>query len=629
MNQMMNEHAMLFSCFFCVPIMLFGFMLYLQMKKKNISRLVSFKKNTMIKSKYKILRRQTTSINLLVRNGLSSGVEQVSNAGKMLRQKSSKLFATMGLSSSSSSLKKKVSFLEQAERFKEPQPVPYSDTLFGSAPLSIWWQGYTCPSDFLDLQKKKYGAVFKFPCLPFIKQKGQLSPIFVTDPAAMAQLRPNRGFERSSIAEDAAVSNLNMPLPTVPMKEAGHDEVLYRVYRSLVTQHRERFTTELIEELPGLLDRSMLCNVAKGVSKQKHENLHELATRTMFMSFSSVMVNAEFGSEKKDFQNFYQYVKNFPKILMMQKLGFGSIAEKLRKPLYDTIARLTEIRASYSSEEEYFLNLKPLSQSMYTALKGPLGKRFHVANDGGNRFHAVSTILPMFGALINTGTTFSWILQCILQDRKVQYVIEEEIRSKVKPGTDCIDYLKNILTRNPDQIRNEFIKEFPKLNSVILEASRMSTAVMVMFETTHDTTLEWNDSVTGKKCGPFSIKKGELLVAPSLNVHYDQTIYKNPSTFKWDRFMPEKEHPGRMKVHKTPNGTKATIMIWGHGTKVCPGKRIALDALTCVLVTLFANYDLKLDDNAPKPSFNLEEWGIGAMAPNSKVPLTVTKISSN
>ncbi|CAG8489867.1 9211_t:CDS:2 [Acaulospora colombiana] len=79
-----------------------------------------------------------------------------------------------------------------------------------------------------------------------------------------------------------------------------------------------------------------------------------------------------------------------------------------------------------------------------------------------------------------------------------------------------------------------------------------------------------------------------LIFAPG--VHLNKDYWDVPEKFDVDRFIDEK---------KQQNG-KNLLLMWGGGLRQCPGRRLAMVELKCLIVSVFRNWDIELVDmNSP------------------------------
>ncbi len=490
------------------------------------------------------------------------------------------------------------------------------DTLFGSAPAAIMASGFACPSDFLEQQRAKHGGVFRFPLVPGWSFAGKLdlAPVFVLDMHALAQLKPSNGFGRTNIAEDALTSNVGLPMPSIDLKDAANDEVLYKVFRTLVSKRAVQVRDQLFHTAPKAVEK-----VLNGGTH--YNDLYHVAARSMFMSMGGALVCEEFVASPEMYELFIEYSQNFTKVFVLQKLGLNWAAESMRKPLFSLIERLETLQNSFASQDDFLNSLQPFTKDLRDATLGPLGQRFGVNTE--KHKLAYWGVLPLFGALLNSAATLYWLLHGVLADPEAKKAIFSEIREKCA-GRPCGAVLQEIAQEKG--MWKGLKEDFPKLNSALYEASRMCSAVMIMFRATRDTEIKaYKDQHTGEMRGPLEIQEGQLLVSNTLNAHFDETIFENPTTFQWDRFMPCPK-TGRAKEYTTKDGARVGVMSWGHGSSICPGKRIALDALMSVAISLFSQYDVEIAPGSETPQLNMAEWGIGAMTPDRPVPIIVNKI---
>ncbi|CAH1759802.1 2306_t:CDS:2 [Entrophospora sp. SA101] len=74
-------------------------------------------------------------------------------------------------------------------------------------------------------------------------------------------------------------------------------------------------------------------------------------------------------------------------------------------------------------------------------------------------------------------------------------------------------------------------------------------------------------------------------------IHRNPKYWKEPETFNPDRFL-----NGENEI------VKNSFMMFGAGLRICPGRRLAILELKCLMASIYRNYDLKLvDENARIP----------------------------
>ncbi|OCH95706.1 cytochrome P450 [Obba rivulosa] len=95
------------------------------------------------------------------------------------------------------------------------------------------------------------------------------------------------------------------------------------------------------------------------------------------------------------------------------------------------------------------------------------------------------------------------------------------------------------------------------------------------------------------------IPRGTILAAGATTMHHDGTIYTDPETFDPFRFYRLREEGGGMK-HQFVS-TRADYIPFGHGKHACPGRFYAEHELKAMLAYIIMNYDLKFENDAPRP----------------------------
>ncbi|KAG9308952.1 cytochrome P450 [Chiua virens] len=97
------------------------------------------------------------------------------------------------------------------------------------------------------------------------------------------------------------------------------------------------------------------------------------------------------------------------------------------------------------------------------------------------------------------------------------------------------------------------------------------------------------------------IPKGTRIHAGLVALHYDDTLYGNPYKFDPFRFANMREEDGEGVKHQFVT-TSPEYLAFGHGRHACPGRFFAAAELKTMLAHIVMNYDLKLEENATRPS---------------------------
>jgi len=113
------------------------------------------------------------------------------------------------------------------------------------------------------------------------------------------------------------------------------------------------------------------------------------------------------------------------------------------------------------------------------------------------------------------------------------------------------------------------------------------------------------------------IPKGTYVAAPSRPLHLDDELYENANTFDPFRFSDMRDEEGGGTKHHFVS-TSPEYLPFGHGRHACPGRFFAANELKSMLAHIVVTYDVKLEDNKPRPEGIRNGQGFFA-DPSSKV----------
>ncbi|KAJ4212369.1 hypothetical protein NW759_011757 [Fusarium solani] len=142
------------------------------------------------------------------------------------------------------------------------------------------------------------------------------------------------------------------------------------------------------------------------------------------------------------------------------------------------------------------------------------------------------------------------------------------------------------------------LQRLPKLESFLRESGRFNIAGLMALQRNARQEFRFSDGTV--------IPPGAKVGAPSLILHRDPEVYKDPDVFDGFRFC-RPEYSGTKE--KTPVATTTNYFLFGHGRHPCPGRFLAVHEMKIIFAILLLKYDLKLAPGAsPQP------WFIGTMA---------------
>ncbi|KAG9310149.1 cytochrome P450 [Chiua virens] len=96
------------------------------------------------------------------------------------------------------------------------------------------------------------------------------------------------------------------------------------------------------------------------------------------------------------------------------------------------------------------------------------------------------------------------------------------------------------------------------------------------------------------------IPKGTSIVSPSRCLHLDDEYYDDALVFNPFRFSRLRDEQGGDAKHQYVS-TSPIYLSFGHGKHACPGRFFAANELKSMLAHVVVTYDVKLEDNKPRP----------------------------
>lgn len=214
--------------------------------------------------------------------------------------------------------------------------------------------------------------------------------------------------------------------------------------------------------------------------------------------------------------------------------------------------------------------------------------------------------IGMFIATVsNSIPSVFWILCHLLHTPKAFEACVEEVK-----------YVASKKTNKGDYFALEELDEMKLLESCFKEALRVYQSFFATRNVTGDFILNPKE-----KDGPkYLIEKGTRIMAYPQTVHMDPTIFEDPCTFQYDRFL----DPNK----KALNGKLLSTYLrpFGGGAHLCPGRRFISYEARAFLAMLLLKLDMKLEDaSEPIPDIQLHRQ-VFAVAHPKKDPTFVVKV---
>lgn len=153
------------------------------------------------------------------------------------------------------------------------------------------------------------------------------------------------------------------------------------------------------------------------------------------------------------------------------------------------------------------------------------------------------------------------------------------------------------------------------LDSLIKETMRMNSNVTSAREVLDNTTV----TIAGNQ--EYSLKKGEMVIIPINLVHWNESVYPDPMTWKPDRFLKTETSQGGLNMAQ-PDWK--SYVPWGGGKHMCAGRFFAKNEMIIQLVYTLWYYDISFLEPIPKPYIK-ERFGTGSAHPDRKLQAKIKR----
>ena len=155
------------------------------------------------------------------------------------------------------------------------------------------------------------------------------------------------------------------------------------------------------------------------------------------------------------------------------------------------------------------------------------------------------------------------------------------------------------------------VEALPYTEAVVKESMRLyPPAWTVGREALEDTTL-----------GPYTIKKGDMVITPMWVVHRDEKLFKNADAFRPERWLTD----------ETKHLPRFAFFPFGGGPRICIGNQFAMLEAIVVLAAMARSYRVEVDLKAPfelVPSITLRPAGPMPAKVSRRVPVVVAQAAA-
>jgi cytochrome P450 len=153
-----------------------------------------------------------------------------------------------------------------------------------------------------------------------------------------------------------------------------------------------------------------------------------------------------------------------------------------------------------------------------------------------------------------------------------------EVKQRLRQEFDTV--LGNDLTR---PITNKDLDELEYCDAVVKEVYRHSPVIF----------FNSRINVQNDNVGGYNWPKGTVFQMVLSTMMKDKDYWTDPEKFDPDRFY-KVEKSDKYLLEKKQ--TKNTFQMFGGGIRICPGRKLAIIELKCLLILIYRKYDLELVD---------------------------------
>lgn len=181
-----------------------------------------------------------------------------------------------------------------------------------------------------------------------------------------------------------------------------------------------------------------------------------------------------------------------------------------------------------------------------------------------------SAVDLLSGAVETTSNSIAWVLYCLAKNPHVQEEVYKEICKTVAPGEE--------LTRS-------ILANVPQVKACLKEALRI-------YPITFATSRVTNKDI--QICG-YHIPAGTHVQCNVYGLGRNSDVFPQPLEFR----------PKRWIGNRSDNNGKAFYnLVWGHGSRMCIGRRIAEQEIFILLTKIIQNFRLEYNHEDVQPVLN-------------------------
>ena len=230
----------------------------------------------------------------------------------------------------------------------------------------------------------------------------------------------------------------------------------------------------------------------------------------------------------------------------------------------------------------------------------------------------------MWASTANLMPTAFWLIYNLLKHKDTAYAA---IQTEVDDFFDKRQQEEGPLT----------VEELDKLiglDSALTESLRLYSESMIVRHVTEDYELDLKIPVAGgeahdkqhpKQHYKYFLKKESRVAVLMSLVHMDESVFRNASSFQWDRFRPDAV-TGKKPVFRKQGKILATpVRPFGGGVSMCPGRKFASYEIKIFVAELLHRYDLELLDKDKNLKTDSSRAGVGIYSPLEDVNVRISR----
>ena len=204
--------------------------------------------------------------------------------------------------------------------------------------------------------------------------------------------------------------------------------------------------------------------------------------------------------------------------------------------------------------------------------------------------------LLFHASILNTAPTLFWVIYYLLSDKAIYDAVQEEIDIIYDTRTKMNKANQN--NENDTSLPHLFeladLHNMHKLDSLITEVFRLKTTSRSLSSRIATEDFKMILPVDGEE-KQFFVEKGTIFITSPTIKHTDESIFKDATTFKWDRFVPLPDGT-RPTFFKDGRILRTPVTPFGGGKTHCPGRYFAIAEMKLIVSLMLIEYDVRFKD---------------------------------